>query len=59
VNKDFEVCVNRWLAYSIEEMAHDLLYGSMKEHYCKIRKYLEQLGRSNNVTFILVTDPKL
>ena len=39
-------------------MAAKLLHGSMKEHYCKLQSYIEELKRSNsNSTFLLETDP--
>ena len=57
VMKYFRVYINKWLAYSVKERAHDLLRGSMKEHYCKLGRYLEKLKRSNSANIlILVTN---
>ena len=52
--------INSWFAYDVKRRAHKLLHGSMKEHCCKVRRYIEVLKTSNDEsTFILAIDPTI
>jgi len=60
VKNNFGVCISKCVAYKIREVVPKILYGSMKEHHCKLESYIEEIKRSNNSsTFLLETDPPI
>ena len=56
--RDFGTKLEKWVAYNVKLATHSLLDGSMKDHYSKVGRHLEELKRSNsNFIFILKIDP--
>ena len=56
VKVDFGIVLDKRVAYRVRHAAYKLLHGSMKDHYCKLGRYIEELKRSNtSSSFILQT----
>lgn len=59
IRRTYKVLVKTGFAYKVKYYAHKLLHGSMKEHYSKLRRYLEALKEASpNSYFQLDVDNK-
>ncbi|KAJ8432692.1 hypothetical protein Cgig2_016365 [Carnegiea gigantea] len=45
--KDYGVVINKWTTYKAKQAAYGMLHDSMFDHYSKLGRYTEELGRSN------------
>ncbi|XP_074277831.1 uncharacterized protein LOC141601444 [Silene latifolia] len=60
VRRAYKVLIKKVFAYKIKYYAHKLLYGSMKEHYSRIRSYIAALEQGNPTSvFTLYTNPNV
>lgn len=49
--------IGRWVVYKVKKVVYSMLYGYMKDYYCKVGRYFEELKSLNNLSvFDLVTD---
>ncbi|KAL2921884.1 putative dual-specificity RNA methyltransferase RlmN [Bienertia sinuspersici] len=57
IKRAYKVLVTRTFAYKVKYCAHELLHGSMQEHYFKLGRYMAALKASSPGTIVeLVTD---